>query len=201
MTENITRIDKLTRHARKRLHIIRMLVMRETHEKALQYDYGKFSVRDKEVLDIGAADADSALWFMEKGASKVYAYECDQAAFASGLIKIKNAYLSDYIKSYNKYVGTRANEIPLEEIINTHRLANCVLKCDTEGAEYDIILNCDKKLFNDAFSFVMVEYHYGYLNLKKYLEENGYEVSYRSPKITDQGMDNGLIYGKRIGAT
>ena len=42
---------------------------------------------------------------------------------------------------------------------------NLVLKMDCEGSEYRIILNTDKKILR-KFTQIIMEYHFGYQNLK-----------------------------------
>ena len=42
---------------------------------------------------------------------------------------------------------------------------NLVLKMDCEGSEYRIILNTDKKILR-KFTQIIMEYHFGYKNLK-----------------------------------
>ena len=46
---------------------------------------------------------------------------------------------------------------------------------DCEGAEYDIINGSDNKLLR-LFKSIVIEYHYGYIDLKKKLEGVGFKV-------------------------
>ena len=64
----------------------------------------------------------------------------------------------------------------LEDILNKYNAPNgkTVLKMDCEGAEYEIILfaTVDTLL---RFNHLLIEYHYGYKNLKEKLEECGFK--------------------------
>jgi hypothetical protein len=51
---------------------------------------------------------------------------------------------------------------------------------DCEGYEYDIILSATVDILRQ-FSYIQIEYHYGYKNLKEKLEKCGFNVSFSRP--------------------
>ncbi len=94
----------------------------------------------------------------------------------------KNTTLSDIIKRFN---------------INH----SAVLKVDCEGCEYGILLKAQNSDLR-KFEQIMVEYHYGYLNLKMKLESAGFKVSKTFPRyLFNTGAENkemiiGYIYAE-----
>jgi Methyltransferase FkbM domain len=69
--------------------------------------------------------------------------------------------------------------------LNQYALASddpVILKTDCEGCEYEVILSADEQTLQ-KFDLVMIEYHYGYKNLKQKLERSGFKVSVTRPKI------------------
>ena len=71
--------------------------------------------------------------------------------------------------------------ITLENIFDENRITNCdLLKLDCEGAEYDILMNTKKEIF-EKIKLISLEYHNiinhdGY-ELKKFLEIVGFLVA------------------------
>jgi FkbM family methyltransferase len=147
-------------------------------------DYKFLNVKDKNVLDIGAFVGDSPIYFVLKGAKKVYAIEPHPDAYNEMLenIKLNNMedkiipinmginYEKDYIviniknlaqvaasffNSNNK--GIRVPAGKLSNIIEKYNIDAQILKMDCEGCEYDIILkDCDTIKEFDEIGF---EYH------------------------------------------
>ena len=129
-------------------------------------DYKFLNVKDKNVLDIGAFVGDSPIYFILKGAKKVYAIEPHPDAYKEMIenIKLNNMedkiipinmginYEKDYINIHTKAVNTQSTllksegngiKVPagkLSEIIDKYNIDAQVLKMDCEGCEYDIIL-------------------------------------------------------------
>jgi hypothetical protein len=70
----------------------------------------------------------------------------------------------------------------LENIIDLYNLGfdDPLLKMDCEGWEYDIILTASSDILR-KFSHILIEYHYGYENLKDKLKESGFQVSVSRP--------------------
>lgn len=82
----------------------------------------------------------------------------------------------------------------LERIFNKNRIEECdLIKMDCEGAEYNIIYNTDKKIF-DKVSHIFMEYHdwiegESHKELKLYLEKLGYKVEkYPNSKMKELGF-------------
>ena len=77
--------------------------------------------------------------------------------------------------------GTGINITALSELIkNFGIIDNAILKIDCEGCENEVLLeaqNSDLKRFKQ----IQIEYLYRYLNLKKKLEDAGFEVNRISP--------------------
>ena len=147
-------------------------------------DYKFLNVKDKNVLDIGAFVGDSAIYFILKGAKKVYAIEPHPDAYNEMLenIKLNNmedkiipinmgiSYEKDYIfiniknlaqvassffNSNNK--GIRVSAGKLSDIIEKYNINAQILKMDCEGCEYDIILK-DYDTIKE-FDEIGFEYH------------------------------------------
>ena len=86
---------------------------------------------------------------------------------------------SSIVESNN---GAKVQLLTLEDILNENKIPSgeAVLKLDCEGCEYDIILFTDESTLQ-KFSYVLIEYHYGYKNLKEKLENCGFTVSVTRP--------------------
>jgi FkbM family methyltransferase len=146
-------------------------------------DYKFLNVKDKNVLDIGAFVGDSAIYFILKGAKKVYAIEPHPGAFKEMIdnIKLNNmedkiipinigiSYDNDYIFIPKGKVNIEGSlfrsegngiKIPagkLSDIIEKYNIDAQILKMDCEGCEYDIILK-DYDTIKE-FDEIGFEYH------------------------------------------
>lgn len=174
----------------------------------LKEDYNSLPVKGNYVVDIGANIGDSSIYFALKGANKVFAFEPLPKNFESakkniqlnhqsqkielsmsgcgsknGTIKI-NSQDSGVLYSLQEDVKNQI-EVPvitLAEILKRNNLDSCILKIDCEGCEYDLILSTSCETLK-KFSHILIEYHFGYINLKKKLEKCGFKVVIDSPKI------------------
>lgn len=76
-----------------------------------------------------------------------------------------------------------------------------ILKMDCEGCEYDAILSADRNVLR-RFSHILIEYHYGYQNLKEKFRLAGFDISISRPiysKTEDsRKMYRGTIFAKRL---
>jgi len=142
------------------------------------------NVQDKNVLDIGAFIGDSSIYFILKGAKKVYAIEPHPNAYKEMIenIKLNNmedkispinmgiSYNSDYViinikdtplvisKFFNSNnTGIKVPAGKLSDIIEKYNIDAQVLKMDCEGCEYDIILK-DYDTIKE-FDEIGFEYH------------------------------------------
>lgn len=97
-------------------------------------------------------------------------------------------YISEGGDSITDAVGKRkagrpsvsVNVITLKSIVDKYKIRHAMLKSDCEGAEYDILLGADDNTL-EAFDEIMLEYHYGYINLKERLERAGFDVNISGP--------------------
>jgi FkbM family methyltransferase len=152
-------------------------------------EYYKFlDVQNKSVLDIGAFIGDSPIYFILKGAKKVYAIEPHPDAYNEMLENIKLNNMEDKIipinigiNYYNNYViiyenaldtqgtllkskgnGTKIPASKLSDIIEKYNIDAKILKMDCEGCEYDIIL----KDYDTVKEFDEIGFEYHAYNTK-----------------------------------
>ena len=173
-------------------------------------DYLWLKAKEHIVIDIGAGVGDSALLFALWGAEKVYAFEPFPSRFeeakanviANNLqhkIELHNSGVgspsqllldSDYIPSNSSNVsnhtskasGQRIEILDLKSIVEMVNSRDLILKMDCEGCEYSAIMEASCDVLQN-FKQIQVEYHYGYKNIQKKLEECGFLVSHTKPKL------------------
>ncbi len=196
--------------------------MRNIYQCFIQEQYGAVRVRNRTVVDIGANNGDSAIYFVANGASKVYAYEPYPRSFGQARGNIRLNGMQKKVRLANEAVGARAGEVSLDpgyesvsnsmleesrhgkrirvttldRIVAAHRLRNAVLKVDCEGSEYGIFSGASDASLA-CFDQVAIEYHFGYERLVKRLMAAGFRVSYTEPKATRNAETNGvrIVYG------
>ena len=173
--------------------------------------YQQLPVKGKTVIDIGANIADSSIYFALCGASKVVGFEPFPKNFQLAQKNIKLNSISDKITVYlagcaadNRDTivdpdfngggasilkdfgeGIKIPVLTLENILKYNDSLNDdfpILKMDCEGCEYETVLSADKHILQ-KFSHMMIEYHYGYKNLKEKIEKSGFKVLTSRPKI------------------
>lgn len=168
--------------------------------------YKNLDVKNAIVLDIGAYVADSAIYFATHGSKIVYAYEPYPNSYLIGKRNIELNGFTNKIKLMNSAIGNESGKIRIDksfksnmgndlvdfkvgkkikiinirDIIKKYNINNGVLKIDCEGCEYGIILNLEKEYLR-KFKQIIIEYHYGYKNLKKYLKSAGFSVYVGKP--------------------
>ena len=147
-------------------------------------EYDILDVKNKKVLDIGGFVGDSAIYFVHKGAKKVYSIEPHPDAYKEMLENIKLNNMEDKIVPINMGISYDSNYVvidkdtsstagsffrgskkegikipaaPLREIIKNYNIDAKVLKIDCEGCEYDIILK-DYETIRE-FDQIFFEYH------------------------------------------
>jgi len=168
-------------------------------------EYKVLDIKDKIVVDVGANIGDSAIYFALKGAKKVIALEPfpENYKLAKKNIELNNltdkiillhagcASKSGKIKINPKSTGpcsilsedVNGLEIPLlslEDIVKDYKINSGILKMDCEGCEVDVILNSSKNTFQ-KFSQLFIEYHYGYKDIIKKLNEVGFSSDVTRP--------------------
>ncbi len=178
-------------------------------EQFIEQEYKWLNVKHKDVIDIGANIGDSAIYFALNGAKHIYAFELYPYSYNLAIKNINLNELNNKISLFNQGVGTKKSSImikrnfknyggtdlkafdkgdiinitTLEEIVNKFKINNAALKIDCEGCEYNIILNAsDDTLMK--FNQIIIEYHYGYLNLKSKLEKSGFIVKNTFPRYS-----------------
>jgi len=118
--------------------------------------YGNPNVKNRVVIDVGAAIGDSALYFASLGA-EVYAFEPKAARYS---IATRNILENGFgaIHLFNRGLHGGSGDDSLANLLVTYRLDDVFLKMDCEGCEYDIILNSSQLTF-EKISDVVLEYH------------------------------------------
>ncbi len=174
-----------------------------------QYDFKR--IEGRAVVDIGANVGDSPILFALNGARKVYAYEPFTYAYDQALKNIALNRLGSRILMHNEgvagkessvsmdlgYVSNTADDITrlrsagkrkskkirlvtLDSIVEKYKIRHGLLKSDCEGAEYGIFMNSKDSTLR-AFDEMIVEYHYGYLDIRKRLYDLGFSTTVTRP--------------------
>jgi FkbM family methyltransferase len=181
-------------------------------------DYKFLNVSNKNVLDIGAFVGDSPIYFILKGAKKVYAIEPHPEAYKEMIENIKLNNMEDKIISINMGINYEKDyiiipkgkiniegslfksegngiKIPagkLSDIINKYNIDAQILKMDCEGCEYDVIL----KDYDTIKEFDEIGFEYHAYNteipVSKLLEKLSKDFEYRI--IEEKSKDIGLVH-------
>lgn len=193
----------------------------------IKEEYGWLRVDGKNVVDIGANVGDTAIYFSLKGANHVYAYEPYPYSYNIATKNITINSLGDKITLLNEGCGKKHSQITIEEdyknysgtnlkgfktgknikittlenLTKEFNLEDAALKIDCEGCEYNVILNAPVDTLR-KFDQIVMEYHYGYLDIKEKLERAGFMVKNTKPKYnfnsdTDNDMLIGMLYAER----
>jgi len=177
------------------------------NENFMNGQYKWLKVRNNTVIDVGGFVGDTAIYFILNGAEKVFALEPDPNLYKTAKKNIKVNHLKNKIKLLSTAcVGNKKSNsgkgLSIKEIVEKFGLNNAILKMDCEGCEYDSILNTDPDLLHKAFKQIIIEYHYGYINLKNHLIKSGFKVECTRPKkVTNfdshENLYVGLLYAKK----
>jgi len=159
------------------------------------------NAKGRQVVDIGANIGDTAIYFALNGASRVIALEPQSYAFEMARRNIRASGLSEKIILSNTALlgkdaclhmrrekesfgesqlepaqsGVRICASSMHSLAEKYGLSGAVLKMDCEGCEYEAVLGAGRADLR-RFSFIILEYHYGYENLRKKLESCGFSV-------------------------
>ena len=199
-------------------------------DQFIKNEYGWLNVKGKAVIDIGANIGDTAIYFALKDAKHVYAFEPYPYSYGIATQNVRLNGLEDRITllnegcgkekrkikidvSYKNFGGTdlknfengtNINITTLSELVKRFDISSeAVLKIDCEGCEYGVLLNTENSNLR-KFKQIQIEYHYGYLNLKKKLEDAGFNVSRKLPNFIfnleaeNSEMLIGLLYANRV---
>jgi FkbM family methyltransferase len=177
----------------------------ETDNIFVQDVYHNFPIEGKIVIDVGANIADSCIYFVLRGAKRIVGIEplVDNYELAeqnvrqnnfSNLITIVLAGCGARSGCVNIDVGKRngigwqlssssdrGKTIPLltlEQILQQSKVGEdeVALKLDCEGCEYDVVLSSPDNVLR-RFSSILIEYHYGYNDIREKLQKCNFDVS------------------------
>ncbi len=177
-------------------------------DEFIKGESSKINVKGRNVVDVGAYVADTAICYVANDARHVYAFEPFPYFYRIGQMNIKANNMSKKITMVNagcgggsskaeidrsskrftrvtaqKKKGGKSNHIrimSLEQVANVYKLKDAILKIDCEGCEYEIILKASRDVLR-RFSEIQVEYHYGYKNIEERLREMGFDVKITKP--------------------
>jgi FkbM family methyltransferase len=166
----------------------------------------KLSIEGRTVVDIGAAFGDTAIYFLLNGAKNVigieafpgyhriaeknievngYADRCKILLCAvggkQGSVVIDDAAKDMYGAGLDSPIsGVSVDVITLENIVSDYDIKDALLKLDTEGFEYEILLGSSIGTIRN-FSQMLIEYHYGYEKIEEFLTQCGYSFYHTGP--------------------
>jgi len=181
----------------------------------LDCPYDEITFEGKTVVDIGAFNGDTAIYFSKRGARIIYAFEpfpaaCSVARRNLELNGIKNVVLINCgLSSWNhailidpKYPSTGSSNLQsvppgrfevelktLDQIVHEYGLVDAILKIDCEGCEYEVIQNTNAGTLR-AFQTILVDTHGPRKPIIDSLESAGFNVRY--------GKRNAFLYATRI---
>ena len=139
--------------------VVRESIYNEVREQFIENQYGRLNVRNRIVVDIGGGCADTAIYFIARGASHVYSYEPDKLTYETGKSNIRLNEMEGKITFINsRYSSGKAHA------------KGKVLKMDCEGCEYE----CLKDFI--GYDEIILEFHSGPDELVQMLTNAGYKV-------------------------
>jgi FkbM family methyltransferase len=175
-------------------------------------------LNNRNIIDIGANVADTALYFAKNGAN-VIAFEPVKHLYELGLNNISlNPTLKNNIQLINKAVGGKRGKltigtnstksysnnkdcysvevITVNDVLNEYNFPVDILKMDCEGCEFEIILNEDLTMFTD----IVFEHHSkiagkDYKPLIEKLKKDGFKIDTYSVEASKlEFEDIGIIH-------
>jgi hypothetical protein len=97
--KNISAIDYFLGPIHKKTHWIKIKALGDSQKQSFDSDYGRIDVKGKVILDIGAEDANTAVYFLKKGATRIYAYELQKKHVVKGKRVISDLYSPELCSS------------------------------------------------------------------------------------------------------
>ena len=173
-------------------------------------DYKFLNVGNESVIDIGANICDSSIYFALNGARRVIALEPQPVLYNTGCNNIRLNNLDDKIvllnagygevkinKNFKISIGNASGDLSvysLKRLIEEFNIDEGILKIDCEGCEYNLLEESEEIL--KKFKQIQIEYHYGYNDLKKKLEDCGFSVNVTEPVSfkSDSDIKLGYLY-------
>lgn len=191
------------------------------HDIYLIRPYAKLQVRDKVVIDVGAAIGDTAIYFRMLGAKKVIAFEpfpysykiakrniahnskkykewcilVNKAVGRPGTIIINENYKSHASSFlFNSKNGMPVEILSLDEVVKKYNVPpHSALKVDCEGSELDVIKHASLKTLQ-LFDQVILEYEDDYNAIANALKVANFKIK----KTADMHEPkNGILYAWR----
>jgi len=178
------------------------------------YDYEEhrnIDVEKKFVIDVGAGYGETAVYFILRGAEHVIAIEPCPDVFNELLENLRLNNIMDKVSPINKAVASVHDRINIEcpsgnfvvdtislrDVAKNINLDDAVLKMDCEGCEYDTILHTDPQDLK-IFKEIIIEYHNGYHELKRFLEDSGFNTKIKPIRSFPQSIEKqGYLIAKR----
>lgn len=171
-------------------------------------EYHFLPCEGRTVVDIGANIGDSAIYFICRGAKRVYAFEPYPTTFRIAKENISENGFSDKVfleriaigscrmtinlprdevegttsQTRNVDSGIGTKQLTLQDLVELFPVQDAVLKMDCEGAEYDIVDGASRSSLRE-FSHILIEYHYGCRELAGILKRAGFEVRTSRPRL------------------
>ena len=150
--------------------LLRESLYNEVREQFIENQYGRLNVRNRKVVDIGGGCADTAIYFVARGALHVYSYEPDKPSYENGKANIRLNGMGKKITFVNsRYGGAKM------------RAKGTVLKMDCEGCEYEYLRDFI------GYDELILEFHANPNELVRMLANSGYKVE----------VAGTLLYAKR----
>jgi len=194
-------------------------VLFEVYGHFVEQEYAKLEVKGRDVIDVGAGLGESAVYFSARRARHVYSLEPFPRAYKMAKLNIARNKLAKRVTLLNKgcggentsirinpqyhstpastlhdaKAGRRVPVVTLEKLMKEYGIKSAVLKMDCEGAEYGAILNSSSKTLG-KFSQIVMEYHYGYRNIARRLEKEGFKVKVTLPRYFVQKREKNRMY-------
>ncbi len=147
--------------------------------------YKELKVRGREVVDVGASVGDTAIYFLTRGARKVYCFDRDAYRISVLRRNLKRNRLQKYVKVFQGEFDAR--KLKLKGSKNS-------LKVDCEGCEYSLFDPSGAHLdyITSRFSQIVMEFHRGDREIRKALEQRGYRV-----RSSGNGNGRGILYARK----
>lgn len=218
IAKDIVTISRLHYHQNKKVTIYGGITNGDIRSIFVFNAYQNLPVRNKIVIDIGGNIADSAIYFVIYGATKIICLEpfpkhyqlaaknirvnnfsnniklfLAGVSTSKGVITVDDRYHSRMDSRLREFkTGIKVPLMTLEDILDKNNLpsdGSIILKIDCEGCEYDTILSASE-ITLQKFSHIMIEYHYGYKDLQEKLEKSGFTVLVTRPTIYKSDLGN-----------
>lgn len=143
--------------------------------------YGEGNFKDKTIIDIGASIGDTPIYFISKGAKRVYGFESDLHRYN---LAVKNVEINNMAHKITMF-NNEANSKSVESLINEHSMENIYLKIDCEGCEFELIKNLPDDIYA-KIDFIIMEFHSEPSIIIQRLNKLGFKVKkFKKPMIPE----------------